>query len=766
MSKRLNVLIVEDNPADARLVLAELRAAGYEPTWTRIQTEPEFLAEIQKQPDIILSDYSMPTFDGLRAVELLQASGLDIPFILISGTVGEDVAVEAMQHGATDYLLKDRIARLGNAVKRALRETQAQIERKRAEAELRWKTALLQAQLHSSLDGILVVDNQGRKILQNQRMSELWKIPPPIAEDKNDGVQIEFVTQRTKYPRQFVDKVAYLYSHPDEISRDEIELVDGTILDRYSAPVCDPSGKYYGRIWSFRDITDRKRIEESHARLALAVDQASEAIVITDTHANILYVNPAFEKSTGYTCAEALGKTPRILKSGKHDAAFYHQMWDVLERGGIWHGHIVNRRKDGNLFEEEATISPMRDAAGKVINYVAVKRDVTREVQLETQFRQAQKMEAIGQLAGGVAHDFNNILAVLQMQADLLKTDIGLPANRSETLEQISHTIQRAVALTRQLLIFSRREVFHPRDLDLNETIASTAKMLSRMIGENIEMQLDLTAEPLFLHADASMLDQVLMNLCVNARDAMPNGGLLRIETSGVELDELAAAQTVQARPGSFVHLSVTDNGCGMAPEILPQIFEPFFTTKSVGKGTGLGLATVFGIVEQHRGWINVFSEIRHGTTFRIYLPRLPGNVLPLSEPTKPASMPGGHETILLAEDEPSLLVAMRNALSQLGYRILEASSGPKALEIWQENREEINLLLTDLVMPDRMTGKELAQRLLQENPKLKVIYMSGYSAEVVDKELLLEDAVNFIPKPFPVQKLAQIIRECLDKSA
>jgi two-component system cell cycle sensor histidine kinase/response regulator CckA len=382
---------------------------------------------------------------------------------------------------------------------------------------------------------------------------------------------------------------------------------------------------------------------------------------------------------------------------------------------------------------------------------------------LEEQFRQAQKMEGIGQLAGGVAHDFNNILAVIQMQSDLLKSSSGLSDHQSEFADEIGVTVQRAAALTRQLLLFSRREVFQPCDLDLSASITNTAKMLNRILGDTVQIQLKLASQPMFIHADAGMMDQVLLNLTVNARDAMPNGGKLVIETSGVELDEFAAAQTAQARPGSFVCLSVSDSGCGIPPEILPKIFEPFFTTKEVGKGTGLGLATVFGIAQQHQGWVNVYSEVGHGTTFRIYLPRLARNADAKSSHSAPTAMRGGTETILLVEDDPSLRASVRQTLTQLGYRILEAPTGVKALEVWKQNRDEIRLLLTDLVMPDGMTGKDLAQRILQEKPTLKIIYMSGYSAEAVSKDFPLKEGVNFLAKPFRSAKLAQTIRERLD---
>jgi PAS domain S-box-containing protein len=520
------------------------------------------------------------------------------------------------------------------------------------------------------------------------------------------------------------------------------------------------------------DITERKRAEESLRLLGSAMEQSKESVTITDAELDlpgpkIIFVNPAFTQMTGYTAEEVIGKTPRILQGPRTDKAVLARLRKNLEQGEMFEGEAINYRKDGTEYDLEWQIAPIRDPGGKITHYVATQHDITGRKKLEAQLRQSQKMEAIGTLAGGVAHDFNNILAVIQMQASLLKRADDLSAGQSELADGIGIAVQRAVGLTRQLLMFSRKGVLQSHDLDLNQSVAEMTKMLTRILGENIAVQLKLAAQPMFLHADAGMMDQILMNLAVNARDAMPEGGQLVIETAGVEFDEFAATQTAQARPGSFVRLSVSDNGCGIPPENLAKIFEPFFTTKGVGKGTGLGLATVFGIAKQHQGWVNVYSEVGHGTTFKVYLPRLEE-----AQDTKIifkkmlATAQTGHETILLVEDEPALRTTINLTLSRLGYRVLEASTGFKALEVWKEHPAEIHLLLTDLMMPDGITGKELGQRLLQENPKLKVIYMSGYSADIVAKDFPLQEGVNFLTKPFQVQHLAQTIRQSLDAAA
>ena len=763
MPRPLNILIVEDVQDDADLALAELRRAGFDPKWKRVETEPDFLAEIKKSPDIILSDYSMPQFNGLRAAELLRKNNLDIPFILISGTVGEDIAVDAMKQGATDYLLKDRIARLGIAVERALEQKRLLYERKRAERSLN----LFRTLVDQSNDGIEVIDPVSGCFLDVnettcQRLGytrgELCSMRVWDLDDV--GVNSASWTEHIEEIRQASFKVLEGRHRRKDGSTFPIEVnVRYVRLDR----------DYL--IAAVRDITERKRAEESLKLLESAIEQAKEAIVITDAELNrpgpkIIFVNPAFTRMTGYTAAEVIGKTPRILQGTRSDRTVLKQLRQNLEHGETFFGETINYRKDRTEYNLEWQIAPMRDDSGKTTHFVAIQRDITDQRKLESQFRQMQKMEAVSRLAGGVAHDFNNILAVIQMQAELLKISGGLSVEQLVFADEIGHTVQRAVALTRQLLVFSHKEIFQPRDLDLSASITDMAKMLMRILGDNIEMQLKLSSQPIFVHADAGMMDQILMNLVVNARDAMCHGGQLIIETSGVEFDEFAAAQSMQMRVGSFVCLSVSDSGCGIPPEILPKIFEPFFTTKDVGKGTGLGLATVFGIVQQHQGWITVYSEVNHGTTFRIYLPQLAPNEN--RKPARPvvAELNGGSETILLVEDEATLRTAVTKALSKLGYRILEAPTGVKALEVWKENRNEIRLLLTDLVMPGGMTGKDLAQKLLQDNPKLKVIYMSGYSADAVGKDFPLKEGANFLTKPFQVSKLAQTIRDNLDKSA
>ncbi len=504
-------------------------------------------------------------------------------------------------------------------------------------------------------------------------------------------------------------------------------------------------------------------LRESEARFRTLIEHASDLITVITPEGVIRFQSPSSERLLGYRPEEMTAR-PAFERIHPEDAP---QVTAAIQRALAQSGVPASveyrfHHKDGSWRTLESVGRSIVDSTGE--NVIAVNsRDVTEHRKLEEQLRQSQKMDAIGQLAGGVAHDFNNILAAITMQTELLRMEEGLTATAHDGLQEIRVATERAANLTRQLLLFSRKQVVQSRDLDLNEVVASLARMLQRIIGEDVRLQLHLHPTPLRTRADAGMLDQVLMNLAVNARDAMPKGGTLRLETATQVLTEAAAARHPDATPGDYVRLQVTDTGCGIPPEVLPRIFEPFFTTKEPGKGTGLGLATVFGIVQQHGGWIDVQSEAGQGTRFLIHLPALPAaDATVTSEATSPTPR-GGTETILLVEDDPAVRKLTLATLKRHGYQVVEAGSGAAALRVWPEVRERVALLLTDLVMPDGVSGHELAQQLRADRAGLKVIYMSGYSADLAGRKLALSPSENFLQKPFPRDALLGAVRRCLD---
>jgi len=541
---------------------------------------------------------------------------------------------------------------------------------------------------------------------------------------------------------------------------------DGSFIDISvsTSSLRDGDGRITGIMSIIHDITDRKKSEETLLRLATAVEQSAEIIMITGVNGSIQYVNPAFERVTGYHRDEVIGENPRILKSGRQDPSFYEELWETLIRGDVWSGVFQNLRKDGTLYEEEAVISPVRDGSGEVINYVAVKRDVTKERRVEEQLRQAQKMEAVGRLAGGIAHDFNNLLTAIAGYSDLLLLHLpeGETAHR-EVLE-IRKASDRAAALTRQLLAFSRQQVLQPKVLDLNQVVTNMEKMLHRLIGEDVELITTLAGDLGYVKADPGQIEQVIVNLAVNSRDAMPKGGKLILETTNVELDENYATRHEPAKPGSYVMLAVTDSGCGMDEATMARLFEPFFTTKEVGKGTGLGLATVYGIVKQSGGYIWAYSEAGHGTTFKVYLPREEMVAEPVKKEDTPLYSSEGEETVLVVEDEQMVRELVREILSRQGYDVLEAGRGTEALEVSERHKGPIHLLITDVVMPG-MTGPELARRLTAHRPAMKVLFMSGYTDDAILHHGVLEPGTEFLQKPFTARPLGGKVRQMLDAS-
>jgi PAS domain S-box-containing protein len=476
-----------------------------------------------------------------------------------------------------------------------------------------------------------------------------------------------------------------------------------------------------------------------------------------------LDVNQRLAKVIGCTRGELIGQRPTDL-----------HLWDKPEIAQGWYDALAReelvRDQDAKLRDQTGTLREMRVSLSAVslggqAHAMLVAEDVSERSMLERQLRQAQKMEAIGQLAAGVAHDFNNILTVIQGHAGLLQQRLGTANPQTKSLHEINNAAGRASTLIRQLLMFSRKQVMQFRYLDLNEILRNAIKMLERLVGEHV--QIEFTAEDGLpsIHADASMVEQVAMNLAVNARDAMPNGGRVIISTSLQHIQRGATPMDPERRVGDFVCLSFGDTGIGMDTQILSRIFEPFFTTKPVGKGTGLGLSTVFGIVRQHHGWLEVESKPNEGTRFRIYFPASDTRAEKLTSPTETA-LPNGRETVLVAEDEEVLRQMVVQVLRIQGYTVLEAASGADALQVWERAERPVDLLLTDMVMPGGIMGSELAERLLTRSPKLKVIYTSGYSPGMAGKDASLLEGRNFLPKPYSIGKLAQFVRQCLDAPA
>ncbi len=1162
MSQPLRVLLAEDNPNDSEMVLRALRMAGFDPDWSRVETEHDFLDQLMPDLDIILSDYDMPTFNGPRALELLQQSSYDIPFIIISGTIGEDVAVEMMRRGATDYLLKDRLARLGISIRLALeqgqlrkeraraaealkqsekelRELTAELkierahltaaqavakmgswdtdlstldviwsaetyrifeispehfqpthhnflelvhpddraavdqafnqsldrqsvnslehrllmpdgrikfveehwqvfhdeqgsaqralgtcrditERKLAEAELRWKTAFLEALVCASIDGILVVDQQGRKLLQNQQFTEIFQVPQHITEDKNDSGQLQWVTSRVADPEAFIARVQHLYAHPHEIGREEVELKDGTVLDRYSSPVVGSDGLYYGRIWAFRDITAGKKnatalleskrflqstlnaltshiaildeqgaiievndawnrfasengfkgarrgvgdnylhlcesssgsfseeaalvaagiravmagrqkefhleypchnaqeqrwfvvrvtqfggegrvrvvvahenvterklaedaLRESEERFRQIAENIQEVFFIRDiAKQQVLYVSPAYEHIWGRSCAslqsmqqnwyEAIhpDDRERVVQSaatrqvdGTYDEEFRiirsdgSQRWirsrafpvsnakgeiyrivgvaqDITERKhsrdqlreqaslldkardaimvrhlqhgvtywnksaellygwtadeirgrqtcdllyrdfatydlaiaavlskGEWSGEIQHVTKSGAVLLIEARWTLVRDEAGRPQAVLAINSDITEKKKMEQQFFRAQRMESIGTLAGGIAHDLNNVLAPILMSIELLRL-----TSRDERAKSVLSTIEtsakRGADMVKQILSFARGVEGERMVINVRHIIQDMQHLVHDTFPKEIVFRAELDKDLPLFSGDHTQVHQVLLNLCVNARDAMPKGGTLTVTATSLQVDDSYAGMTPGSIPGRYLMVKVTDTGTGIPPEVVNKIFDPFFTTKEHGKGTGLGLSTVLSIVKSHGGFLNVYSEPGNGTTFSICFPAMDapeGAATKVQEDTHPR---GNDELILIVDDEAAVRTITQQTLETYGYRVLVAADGTEAVALYSIHRKDIAAVVTDMMMPV-MGGQATIQVLQRLNPDVKIIAASGLANDGSSARATAMGVRHFLPKPFTAQTILTALHQVL----
>jgi PAS domain S-box-containing protein len=755
----LHILFVEDAAADAELEERHLRGSGLEFVARRVETREAFVTALREfQPQLVLADYSLPRFNGMEALALAREQAPLAPVIIVTGSINEETAVECMKAGAVDYVLKGHLARLVPAVQSALERRRIILDRIRAEETLRASERKHRAIFEEARDAIFIADAATQALLE-ANASTLALVGLSAEQARGAAVLSVVAPEYVEAARNALEVTA----RGGSLGPVEMEVLrpDGSRVpvEIRASRFVDTSGRLC-LVGVARDISERRRSTEERTLLGAALEQAAEIAVITDTAGTIQYVNPAFERVTGYSREEAIGQNPRILKSGMQDADIYRRLWDTLTSGGVFTGTFVNRKKNGDHYVAEVLVSPVRDASGHLTHYVGLQRDVTHEHDLQEQLRQAQKMEAVGMLAGGIAHDFNNLLSVILTNAALLKDDLPAGSPGQSCLADLVEATHQGSSMVKKLLAFSRRERLSPTAVRVGPALNDIARTLRRLLPETIVIRVEADTTDLTTMVDPGALEQIVLNLATNARDAMPRGGSLTLRLSEVVLGKddnplvLAFDQ-----PGRYACVAVSDSGAGMDEATLARAFEPFFTTKSPGTGTGLGLAMVFGVMRQHRGFVHLYSELAKGTTVRLYFPVSAGQK---AEPARAAPQyPRGTETILVVEDQQMLRRATAQALTKLGYTVLLATDGEQGLRTFAEHKDEIALVLSDLVMP-KLDGLGMLQRLRADGP-VRCLLMSGYPAGTEGTTPVPSD-IPSLEKPWTVEKLARKVRDILDK--
>jgi two-component system cell cycle sensor histidine kinase/response regulator CckA len=763
----LRILLVEDVESDAELMQRELRKANIACTSLRVQTEVELRHALHHfQPDVVLSDHSLPHFTGQDALRVVQTERPQTPVVIVTGSLDEETAADYIKGGAVDYVVKERLHRLGPAVRRALALRQAEDQLRRTTEFM----SLAQTVVHIGtwewdiVSDVVTWSDETYRIFGVARAGKPMSVDAYlnlIHPDDRDAVK-EAVSRALEGREPF--EVDHRIIRPDS---------DLRFLYGRGAIVRDSAGRPERLIGAVLDISGRKQAEETlrraNDRLQAIIQSSPLAILSLDAQGIVQTWNPAAERLFGWTVEEAMGGPLPIVPDENQEFREAHRR--VMQGESLTGVELVRRKKDDTVVSVNLFAAPLHDADGHVTEMLALIEDLTGVKRLEQQFLQAQKMEAVGRLAGGIAHDFNNLLTAILGSTELLLEMLPADHPGREEATETQKAALRAAELTRQLLAFSRQQVLAPRVLSLNEAVAGTEKMLRRLLGEDVDLHTLLADDLSAVRADPGQLEQVIVNLAVNARDAMPTGGKLTIETANVTLDEAYGQAHAVVVPGSYVMLVVSDTGMGMDAATQARLFEPFFTTKPKGKGTGLGLATVYGIVKQSGGYVWAYSEPGRGTTFKIYLPRVDAPVESASaHPAVPGSLHGA-ETILVVEDQEEVRKVIRRMLEARGYRVLVAPSGPEALRIGREletlrlaeqHGQTIDLLVTDVVMPG-MNGREVALLLAPSFPKMKVLYLSGYTDESIVRHGMLEPGIAFLQKPFNTQALARKVRDVLD---
>ncbi len=803
----IQLLLVEDEKAHAELIRRAFDDQAEPVEVTVINSLQEaYLYLARFTPDLIIIDLFLPDGQGIELLSDGPAEQL-YPVVAITSHGDERMAVEAIKAGALDYVVKseEAFAAMPRIIRRALREWGHIVDRRRAEAEIRRRNrelALLNRVIAASATSL-----EPKEILETacRELAIAFELSLAIATSLNDEKTAATVVAKYSAKKQapelgvvipvvgtpslqhfLTNKTPLVSNHAQTDSRRDSmheQLRKQGIVSLLSLPLIlgreiagsldlialEPhhfSAEEVSLAWSVADqiagALVRTRLHKAHRLLSTAIEQTAESVIITDTAGVVLYVNPAFEYITGYDRNEIVEKTPRLLKSGRQNNSFYQNLWQTITAGQVWRGQFINKKKNGELYTAEATITPVRDESGEIINYISAQRDVTHELKLEEQLRQSQKMEAVGQLAGGIAHDFNNILQAILGYTYIAKSALPSESPVQPDLDQVVNSANRATSLIQQLLAFSRQETLLPQYLDLNEVIENLLKMLQRLIGEHLSLELHTQDDLNTVYADLSQIEQILLNLCVNARDAMPTGGKITIRTENLYLDGTEAGSYPWPHAGNYVLLSVSDTGVGISPEIQERIFEPFFTTKEVGQGTGLGLATVYAITKQHDGLINVQSEPGQGTTFEIYLPAIEKEKsLPIKEKISAPLATGGTETILLAEDDDFVRRFTVQVLETAGYQVLVAQDGEEAIRLFKQQINAVDLVLLDAVMPKK-GGQEVYDLIKDHRPQIPVLFSTGYSYTILNNHLPQEGA-QVLRKPYGPTDLLHKVREILE---
>lgn len=761
----LRVLLIENSVADAEPNLHELERAGFQCKPQIIATRAEFLEHLERFPfDIVLADYPLPGWTGMGAFSAMRQAGHDVPFILVAGILGEEVAVECIKQGITDYVLKEHLVRLPLAVARALEERSVRDARNFMVQALRQSEAnSLFLFAHNPLP-MWVFERDTLQILQVNDAALRH-----CGYDRMDFLQM---SAGDLHPAEEVPKLltAFQDANPREQLSGEWHLrkKDGSAIDvEMFLDKIEYSGHAAALVVA-QDITERKRAEEERRKFLSLVENSRDFIAVSDLQCEIQYINPAGRALLG------MGETDSVHETHGQDYVLAedvpllrNRIFPAILSSGHWKGDLRFRNcQTGRAIPMEYEGFLLKDLQSGEPRLVAtISRDITERRALEQKLQHAQKFEAFGQLAGGIAHDFNNVIGAILGWAEMGEEQAASSNAALENyFKKIHSQCDRVTALVQQLLAFARRQILEPRNLSLNQTVRDVMSLLDKLIGKDIEIKTALADDLSPVRADPTQVEQMLVNLCINSRDAMPKGGQITIETRNTVFSEADCRQSAGLQTGCFAELRVVDTGTGMDAATRERIFEPFFTTKGTGKGTGLGLATVYGIAKQHNGFVLVESELGQGSTFRIFLPV---NTTPTEGELRPVffdDLPvrGGSETVLLADDHDGISDMAQSVLTTKGYHVLLAHDGEEAVQTFIAHRDRISLVLLDVIMP-RRSGPEVFAAIKAINPGIPVIFATGYSNETAVLADLVEHGVAVLRKPYTTSVLCRRVREVLD---